>query len=860
MQTPFVILSHLSSTWQRPSGRRPSLQSCRPCAAASTATVSVTPPISEPAPHTVVLDVSGMKCGGCVSAVKRTLLRQPGISSASVNLVLEGAVIEARDDEATARAVRALASAGFPSIIRPREAHDLRGRGAEKEAAREEELLQSTWNAAISWGLASACLLHHAGHALHALGLTMHAHSGVWGWLGHPYVGAGIGAAALAGPGRTLIVNGARALSRGHPDMNSLIALGVATAFGTGLASAFVPGIPLDASLLEEPVMLLAFVLLGRTLEARARKKASVDLSALSSLIPEQSRLVIDDGEGSGASRQVPTDILRRGDVILVLPGERVPVDGEVVDGRASLDESLVTGESRLVPAAPGARVKGGVVCHEGVLRVRASASAALSTVSGIARMVEDAQAREAPVQRLADAVAGRFCFGIMAVSAATLAFWAGPGAALFPGAAEAAGLGAAGATAPYVLAARLAVDVLVVACPCALGLATPTAVLVGSSAAARRGVLIGGGDVLERLAAVDTVVLDKTGTLTQGRPRLVARRGAGEDATLALAAALESVTRHPLADAFIDAARARGLAIPSASEVTTVAGEGVWGVVDGAVTAVGRQAWVLGICAAQRGDGGDPAMEASTARLTPDAPAGPSARDASTDSTARNASTDPPALESSTTGSSTVWVARAGRGLVGSLAVEDGLRPGAARTVAALRRRGLRVVLLTGDGEGPARAAARAAGIDEVHWDARPGDKAGVVRGLRAAGAVVAMVGDGVNDAPALATADVGMAMAGGTDAAAGAAGVVLVGEGLDQVCSALDAGRAALRTIRQNLGWAVGYNAVGVPLAAGAALPSLGLAISPSLAAGFMAFSSIAVVGNSLRLRDRIAGRPAT
>ncbi|KAL6776134.1 CTP4 [Auxenochlorella protothecoides x Auxenochlorella symbiontica] len=209
--------------------------------------------------------------------------------------------------------------------------------------------------------------------------------------------------------------------------------------------------------------------------------------------------------------------------------------------------------------------------------------------------MVEDAQAREAPVQRLADAVAGRFCFGIMAVSAATLAFWAGPGAALFPGAVEAAGLGAAGATAPYVLAARLAVDVLVVACPCALGLATPTAVLVGSSAAARRGVLIGGGDVLERLAAVDTVVLDKTGTLTQGRPRLVARRGAGEDATLALAAALESVTRHPLADAFIDAARARGLAIPSASEVTTVAGEGVWGVVDGAVTAVGRQAWVLG-------------------------------------------------------------------------------------------------------------------------------------------------------------------------------------------------------------------------------------------------------------------------
>lgn len=357
----------------------------------------------------------------------------------------------------------------------------------------------------------------------------------------------------------------------------------------------------------------------------------AVDLSALSSLIPEQSRLVIDDGEGSGASRQVPTDILRRGDVILVLPGERVPVDGEVVDGRASLDESLVTGESRcegccmsrvragpwcrqkglhpipplrpaqhsdarqvppltnpplptnqslgrLVPAAPGARVKGGVVCHEGVLRVRASASAALSTVSGIARMVEDAQAREAPVQRLADAVAGRFCFGIMAVSAATLAFWAGPGAALFPGAVEAAGLGAAGATAPYVLAARLAVDVLVVACPCALGLATPTAVLVGSSAAARRGVLIGGGDVLERLAAVDTVVLDKTGTLTQGRPRLVARRGAGEDATLALAAALESVTRHPLADAFIDAARARGaaLVVEGAGLCAVVWGDGV--------------------------------------------------------------------------------------------------------------------------------------------------------------------------------------------------------------------------------------------------------------------------------------------
>ncbi|KAK9846485.1 hypothetical protein WJX81_005091 [Elliptochloris bilobata] len=670
---------------------------------------------AEPA-DTVVLDVRGMKCGGCSAAVRRILLAEPGVESAAVNLLTDSAV---------PRAVEA----------------GLADEAAASEARRRGELQRSMVDLAVAWGLVA------------------------------PGVSLALGAAALAGPGRPLVVDGAKSLVRGVPNMNSLIAMGALTSFAAGLATPLVPGLALDGSALEEPIMLLAFVLLGRTLEARARLKASADLRSLARLIPARSRLLLrPPGEPASApataaavaplasedskdAADVPTASVRAGDMLLVLPGERVPVDGEVVAGRGSCDEAMLTGESALVPKAPGAQVTAGTVVYEAPLSLRATTTGAGSTLAGIARLVTAAQAREAPVQRLADAVAGRFCYSVMAASAATFAFWALLGGSAFPEKAAAAAVAGGGGGAVF-LGARLAVDVLVVACPCALGLATPTAVLVASSAGARRGLLLRGGDVLERAAQVDTVALDKTGTLTEGRLRLVA-----------------------------------------------------------------------------------------------------SAPGPSTNPSSEAAEWEARAAAAGLAGCTTVYVGEAGRGVLGALGFRDALRPDAAATVARLRAMGLRVALLSGDNPAAVAAAAADAGIpaDSAWGGMRPEAKAAAVAALRASGRTVAMVGDGVNDAPALAAADVGVALGGGADAAGEAAGIVLMGDRLGQVAEALALGRATLAKIRQNLAWALCYNLVAIPLAAGAALPAFGVALSPSAAGGLMAFSSLAVVGNSLLLRSQ-------
>ena len=801
-----------------------------------------------PSSPKVVLDVGGMSCGGCSAAVKRILTAYPGVAGASVNLLTESAVVRVSGGGETDPAAVALAAAsdlsskGFPATVRTPDAEsDLGARAEAAEVARNAELARSTVDLAVAWALALLCCTHHAGHAAHALGWHALAHGPFMDLMSAPATAAALGIFALAGPGRKVISEGLAALViRRAPNMNSLIAVGGLTSFAAGAAAPLFPALGFDASFMEEPVMLLAFVLLGRTLEARARLKAAADLRTLAALVPASARLVLDPGVAPGAATPlpsapseelVPTPTIRPGDVLRVLPGERVPVDGLICAGdgdgsRAAVDESMLTGEAALVPKRPGDRLTAGTVVYESPLTFTATSTGADSTLAGIARLVADAQANEAPVQRLADAVSGKFCYGVMAASAATAAFWATAGAALWPGAVAAALPGAVGGAAgppALLLGIKLAIDVLVVACPCALGLATPTAVLVATSLGATQGLLLrGGGAVLERLAALDTVIFDKTGTLTAGAPSLVGVEvtGAGwnEASVLAAAAAAEAGAVHPLADAVARAAAASPSTFPAPTAHATIPGDGVTATLeDGRTVAVGRRGWAL---AAVGGLGTEDKGEEEAGAAT-----------------------------------TTVHVAVSDAGLVGSLSFTDGLRPDAAAVVRSLRGLGLRVCVLSGDGEAAVGAVAAALGISpsDATSRARPADKAALVAALKARGGTVAMVGDGVNDAPALAAADVGIAFKGGMAAAGEAADVVLMGDRLGQVVEAVLLGRTALAKIKQNLGWALAYNLVGLPLAAGAALPMAGIALNPSFAGGMMAFSSVAVVTNSLLLRGR-------
>lgn len=692
-------------------------------------------------------------------------------------------------------------------------------------------------NVSLAFGLSLVCCLGHLGHHLHHLGLHQFAHLPVLTALAEPQARALVAAAALLGPGRELVVDGFAALARGSPNMNSLVTLGASTAFGAGAAALAVPSLGWEYTFFDEPVMLLSFILLGRALEARARAQAGADLTSLAALLPADARLLpgFEEGaEGGSLADAIPLPLasVRPADVLLVLPGDKVPVDGVIVsETPTTLDEALMTGEALPVLKSHGARVTAGTVNVGAPIAVRCEATGEDTALASIARMVEDAQARQAPVQQLADRVAGPFAYTVMGLSAATAAFWLTAGPALFP-AAVAGGGGAA-------LAVKLAIDVLVVACPCALGLATPTAVLVGTSLGARRGLLIRGGDALERLARADTVIFDKTGTLTVGRPAvfgLAAAAPISEARMLALAAAVEEGSQHPVARAIctLSAQRAGAASGKAASEEALLAsahrsqaGDGAYAEVEGRGVAVGTLEWVLQEAGGETSQAAQ--LEAAAERSAATAGAGTSA--------------------------TRVFVGVQGEGVVGCLALRDAPRDDAASAVAALQRMGLQPHIFSGDRQQAALQVGGEVGIDaaNVRGDLKPADKAALLRELQVAGCVVVMVGDGVNDAPALAAADVGMALADGVDAAGEAADVVLLGGRVAQVGEAVALGRATMAKIHQNLLWAVAYNVVGIPLAAGALLPYAGVALNPSVAGAAMAFSSIAVVLNSVLLRGK-------
>ncbi len=715
----------------------------------------------------IELPIEGMTCASCVLRVEKALLKVPGVSAASVNLASEKATVTAVPAVSFATLAAAVDKAGY--VARP-------VAPVEPPAARRG--LPAWWPVLAGAVLTLPLVLPMV---LQPFGID---------WTLEGWIQLALATPVQFGLGARFYRAGWKALKAGAGNMDLLVALGTSAAWGLSVyllwrhADHGMPHLYLEAS-----AAVVTLVLLGKWLEARARRQTADALRALNALRPTAARVL-----AGGVEVATPVALVAVGDVVVVRPGERVPVDGEVVEGRSHVDESLITGESLPVARNPGDRVTGGSVNQEGLIRVRTGATGAETTLARVIRMVESAQAAKAPVQRIVDRVSAVFVPVVVGVALLTLLGWVLAGAG-------------------WERALVNAVAVLVIACPCALGLATPAAVMAGTGVAARQGILIKDAEALELAHSVTAVAFDKTGTLTEGRPSLVAVEpgvGTGANELLPLAAALQQHSDHPLARAVMDRVRAQRVAVPEAMDVRALPGRGV-------EATVGGRRLMLGSSRLLSEQGADPgALLASAGRLEGE-------------------------------GRSVAWLMVRDDGatrVLGLFAFGDRVKAASHAAVARLRELGVRTVMLTGDHEGSANAVARELGIDEVRAGLLPGDKADAVRRLRDQGHVVAMVGDGLNDAPSLAAADVGLSMSTGTDVAMEAAGVTLMRGDPRLVADAFDVSRRTVAKIRQGLFWAFAYNVLGIPLAA------LGL-LSPVIAGAAMAFSSVSVVANALSLR---------
>ena len=710
--------------------------------------------------------VGGMTCASCVARVEKALLKVPGVSSASVNLATEKATVQGLSTVTAAALQAAIEKAGYTAVQ------------VDDTKPRKERRLAPWWpvaaSAALTIPLVAPMLLQLAGVDWMLGGWTQLAlATPVQFWLGWRFYRAGW-----------------NAVRAGAGNMDLLVALGTSAAYGLSVyllikhAAHGMPHLYFEAS-----AAVITLVLLGKWLEDRAKRQTTDAIRALNALRPSTARVL-----RGGIEAEIPAAQVVPGDLVLVRPGERIAVDGEITEGRTHVDESLITGESLPVAKAPGDKVTGGSINAEGALTVKTLAVGAETTLERIIRMVESAQAGKAPIQRIVDRVSAVFVPVVLGVALLTFALWLAMGG-------------------DWEQALINAVAVLVIACPCALGLATPTAIMAGTGVAAQHGILIKDAQALELAHAVTTVAFDKTGTLTEGRPALAdIQAAAGLSATevLALSAALQHSSEHPLARAVADKARAQQLAVAPALGVTALPGRGLQGTVNGQLLVLGSSRLLRELQA----DAG--ALQTEATRLEGQ-------------------------------GRSISWLIRkdADQALVlGLLAFGDSVKVSSRAAVARLQQSGVSVVMLTGDNQGSADAVARELGITQVHAEVLPADKAAVVRKLRGLGKVVAMVGDGINDAPALAAADVGIAMSTGTDVAMETAGITLMRGDPRLVADALDISKRTYATIRRGLFWAFVYNVVGIPLAA------LGL-LSPMIAGAAMALSSVSVVGNALLLR---------
>ncbi len=598
--------------------------------------------------------------------------------------------------------------------------------------------------------------------------------------------------------GRHFYVKAWSALLHKTSDMNTLIALGTGAAYLYSAAATIAPsfflahGVAPDVYF-EAAILIIALILVGNTLESRATGNTSAALRKLVQLQPKSARVLVNSVE-----TDLPIEAIQRGDLVLVRPGERIPTDGEIVFGRSSVDESMLTGESLPVEKSISDRIIGGTINQRGSLQYRATSLGADSTLAQIVRLLREAQGTRAPIQRIADRISAIFVPSVLAIALATFFLWR---------------IFAPHAGAMQAFAA--AITVLVIACPCAMGLAVPTAVMVATGRGASLGLLIKGGEALQRLEKIDTVVLDKTGTITTGHPQVtqvIPTSTHTENELLRIAAALERASEHPLAEAVLRGAKQRSLTVPQAETFESHSGLGVAGIVEGAATLIGNQAFLRSYSIATE------PLQAAADHL---------------------------AEQSQTP----LWVAIDGE-LAGIIAVADTVKSTSRAAIRQLHSEKLRVVMLTGDNERTARAIARQTGIDEVIAGVLPSGKADAIKRLQAVHRIVAMVGDGVNDAPALAQADVGITMATGSDIAMEAGDVTLMRSDLTGVAQAIVLSRSTMRIMRQNLFWAFLYNIIGIPLAAGALYPHFGLLLSPIIASAAMALSSVSVVTNSLRL----------
>ncbi|MEM0981717.1 MAG: copper-translocating P-type ATPase, partial [Cyanobacteria bacterium P01_H01_bin.58] len=678
--------------------------------------------------------------------------------------------------------------------------------------------------------------------ALVLLALSTLGHLKHFGWLEIPVLSdlwfhGVLATAVFLFPARSIVVDGWQGIRHGAPNMNTLVALGSLSAYGASIIAWLLPNLGWEC-FFDEPVMLLSFILLGRTLEQQARFRATDALRSLIALQPAKARLIAmpDEDGATAAGVEIPVSVVQTGEWLQVLPGETIPADGVIETGQTTVDESLLTGESLPVVKQPGSTVAAGTLNQTGAIALKVTETGQDTVLSQMIRLVEAAQTRKAPIQRLADIISGYFTYGVLTLATLTWVFWYFAGLVIWPDVMQSA-LGAMHAdhtmtmtSSALLVSLKLAIAVLVIACPCALGVATPTAILVGSGLGAEHGLLIRGGDVLETLSKVDTVVFDKTGTLTQGIPQVTASQVLVPDWSttdlLQVAAAVESGAQHPLAIAIQQAAQNENLDLLTATDFQTQVGQGVAATVtwQGMPHRVylGNEAW----------------LAHQDINLTAEAQT---------------------AMAALATGHTVVYVAME-KQVVGLIAVADTVRADALETVEALKDQGLSIHLLTGDRSSVAVAVAHTVGIstDHITAQALPADKVQALADLQAQGHCVALVGDGINDAPALAQADVGLSLSSGTDIAAEAADVVLMGDRLTGVLAALRLGRATVAKIRQNLGWAFAYNLIGIPLAAGVLLPAYGVSLSPAVAGGLMAFSSVTVVVNSLLLKAHRLGTP--